>query len=275
MLHLRRNLHPTKITSFSTFASHTCTRIASIIRRLEHLDTAIICDADKSLKNNHNQEGENIKDYTGIRLMNSSMLPRNIISSNVYHPDKIIGVARTVQLTTTNDFLAVLQGLDEAQPGEVLCVNTKYSTKAVAGGLFCQEADRKQLAGLIIDGPIRDISSIQKSKTICYSTSVTPYSGTVKCLGIMQPETIKCGGVDVKPGDIIVGDCDGVVVGSIETMEALIKKAENIAALEFDLMLGMKEGRSLHSMTNFTDHVENVRNGKDSFLQFMIRGSGR
>ncbi len=275
MLHLRRNLHSTNVISSSTFASHTGTRISSIIRRLEHLDTAVICDADKYLMNNHDHEDGNIKKYTGIRLMNSSMVPRNIISSNLYHPDKIVGVARTVQVTTTNDFLAVLQGLDEAQPGEVLCVDTKCSTKAVAGGLFCQEADRKQLAGLIVDGPIRDINSIQKSKTIVYSTSVTPYSGTVKCVGIMQPDTITCGGVDVKPGDIIVGDFDGVIVGSIETMEALVKTAENIAALEFDLMLGMNEGRSLHSMTNFTDHLENVRNGKDSSLQFMIRGSGR
>lgn len=186
-------------------------------------------------------------------------------------PIKMVGIARTVQLTDPNDFLAVLQGLDEAQPGEVLCVNTKGSTKAVAGGLFCQEAQRKNLSGIIIDGPIRDISSIQKGNIPCFSTSVTPYSGTIKSAGVVQAEEVKCGGVDVSPGDLIVGDCDGLVVGSIDTMEALIHVAENITSIERDLMIGMDKGLSLHSMTNYINHLAKIREGKDSSLEFVLK----
>ena len=122
---------------------------------------------------------------------------------------KLVGISRTVQCTVQNDFLAVLRGLDEAKSGEVLVVDTKGSTKAVAGGLFLTEASRKNLSGLIVDGPIRDMNIVSKSKTMCFSSSITPYSGTVQSLGETQV-SIKCGGVDILPGDIIIGDVDGV-----------------------------------------------------------------
>ena len=197
--------------------------------------------------------------------MNQTMVARNITAK------KIFGIARTVQLTDANDFLAVLQGLDEAQPGEVLCVNTRDSTIAVAGGLFFQEAQRRNLSGIIIDGPIRDISSIQQGNIPFFSTSVTPYSGTIKSPGVIQAEKVICGGVDVKPGDLIVGDCDGLVIGSPNTMEALIDVAEKIVTIERDLMIGMKKGLSLHSMTNYTDYLAKIKEGKKSSLEFILK----
>jgi 4-hydroxy-4-methyl-2-oxoglutarate aldolase len=240
-------------------------RLLSILRRLAKVDTAAICDADKSVNTEE-------KPCIGrIRLMNENMVARNMNNlSDETSSKKIVGVARTVQLTNPNDFLAVLQGLDEAKAGEVLCINTKESTKAVAGGLFCQEAERKELAGLIIDGPVRDLRSMQQADVLCYSTSVTPYSGTIKSVGVMQAKTIKCGGADVSPGDIVFGDCDGVVVGSIDIMEKIIDSAENIVSLERDITIAMREGQSLHSMTNYSSHLAKIKKGEDSSLEFTL-----
>lgn len=250
------------LSRFETTNNRANERLTLIFQRLANLDTATICDADKSLKSKH--------DYVGIKLMNETMVARNMISCK-NGSKKILGVARTVQLTKADDFLAVLQGLDEAQPGEVLCVNTKGSTKAVAGGLFCREAERKKLNGIIVDGPIRDISSIQQSGILCFSTLVTPYSGTTKALGKIQVDKINCGGVEVSPGDVVFGDSDGIIVATIDTVEALIDTAENIATVEHKLFLGMKEGgKSLHSMTNFKEHVEKLKNGNDSSLEFTV-----
>jgi regulator of RNase E activity RraA len=93
--------------------------------------------------------------------------------------------------------------------------------------LFLTEASRKNLSGLIVDGPIRDMNIVSKSKTMCFSSSITPYSGTVQSLGETQV-SIKCGGVDILPGDIIIGDVDGVVAGNLETMAEILDVAEHI-----------------------------------------------
>jgi regulator of RNase E activity RraA len=116
------------------------------------------------------------------------------------------------------------------------------STKAVAGGLFLTESCRKHLAGLVIDGPVRDVSPTMErfcDRCLCFATSVTPYSGTIQSLGEMQ-QPIVCAGDQVSPGDIVVGDGDGVVVGTVNTMEKLLDTAESITRLEDKVMDAME-----------------------------------
>ena len=79
---------------------------------------------------------------------------------------------------------------------------------------------------------------------------------------------IICGGVNVNQGDIIFGDGDGVLVGSADTFATCLKNAENIAAVEKQLIHGMKMGVSLHKMTNFDKHLELRKEGKESNMTF-------
>ena len=154
--------------------------VEEVIKRLSAIDTAALCDADKLLRSNRDHSNT----YQALKVMSPNIqLRTNTIQRN---NSKLVGVSRTVQCTVQNDFLAVLRGLDEAKSGEVLVVDTKGSTKAVAGGLFLTEASRKNLSGLIVDGPIRDMNIVSKSKTMCFSSSITPYSGTVQSLGETQ-----------------------------------------------------------------------------------------
>ena len=223
------------------------------LRRLEAVDTASICDADKGTGSQ------------AVKVMSSNITLRT--QHLAVSGKKMIGVARTVQLSKSEDFLAVLQGLDEAEEGEVLCVNTKNSTKAVAGGLFLAEAERKGLRGLIVDGAVRDITSMQENGIHCYSMSVNPSSGTISHTGKMQVP-ITCGGVLISPGDIIIGDADGVIVSDLNSLEKIIESAENIVAKEEAIMTSMKNGNGLHSLTNFTEHVANIKKGTQSSLKF-------
>eukprot|EP00956_Cyclotella_meneghiniana_P002706 scaffold3196_cov81-Cyclotella_meneghiniana.AAC.4 len=179
----------------------------------------------------------------------------------------MVGIARTVQLTRTNDFLGVLYALSQIRKG-VLVVNTCGSTRAVAGGLFSAEAARRGLSGIIVDGPIRDVEDLSP-ETRVWSTMVSPYAGTVQHPGDGADVTsVICGGVEVNPGDIIFGDADGVLVGSAETFNMCLHEAENIMSVEQQLMEGMKLGVSLHSMTNFDEHVQLRREGRESSLEF-------
>ena len=167
-------------------------------------------------------------------------------------------------LHSPNDFLAVLCALTELSTGDVLVVNTGGSTRAVAGSLFTTEASRRGCHGIVVDGPIRDVNGLE---CFAFSTKVTPYAGTVQHLGDgVDTSSVICAGVTVNPGDIIFGDNDGVICGSVDSFSTCLHDAEHIVAAEERLIQGMKLGVSLHSMTNFDDHIAARKEGKESSL---------
>eukprot|EP00978_Attheya_sp_CCMP212_P049563 scaffold682677_cov63-Attheya_sp.AAC.1 len=248
-----------------------------LVDRLSRLDTALLCDADKTLHHNHthhNNTADSNSSYHGLRLM-TGLKPLN----HACDPFVMVGFAHTVQFTTPNDFLPVLRGLAEAQRGQVLVVNTLDSTRAVAGGLFGQEALQKGLGGIVVDGPMRDVASLANppdSSTTnnnnmirVFAKSVTPYSGTIQSPGETQC-SVQCGGVTVHQNDIVVGDADGIVVGSIHTFAQLVQVAEDIQKVETALVKGMENGTSLPSMTNLEQHLKLRLSGKESNLSFLL-----
>jgi len=167
-------------------------------------------------------------------------------------------------ISSPNDFLAVLCALTELSTGDVLVVNTGGSTRAVAGSLFTTEASRRGCTGIVVDGPIRDVNGLE---CFAFSTKVTPYAGTVQHLGDgVDTSSVICAGVTVNPGDIIFADSDGVICGSVDSFSTCLHDAEHIVAAEERLIQGMKLGVSLHSMTNFDDHISARKEGKESSL---------
>lgn len=246
--------------------------IKDIIKRLHPLSSGPLCDADKGHRlTASTSDDPNLRAYAGLRLMcpNTMKLrstPTQASDNNTKKTKAMIGVARTVQLTRPNDFLAVLHALTEIHSGDVLVINTSGSSRAVAGGLFSTEAARRSVSGIVVDGPIRDVEDLACPT---YSTLVSPYAGTVQQPGEGVDVTpIMCGGVQVNPGDIIFGDGDGVLVGSAETFSTCLHEAENILAVEQQLIKGMKMGVSLHKMTNFDEHIKKRKEGRESKLEF-------
>ena len=283
-----------------------------LFQNLRKLDTASLCDADKAMKltmatTKNQNETEITETYTGLRLMNNTIRPMNsLFPPN--HAGTMVGRARTVQFTERNDFLPVLRAVAlEAKPQDVIVVNTLQSTRAVAGELFVTEARAKQVAGIIIDGPIRDVTNINITATTnnptttrimrLYGTSITPYSGTTNSPGIMQPQKIVCGGIQIHPGTIIVGDHDGVIVGEVATFITLLPLAQQIQAIEAQLLQRISnstststsisttpttndndddessetKAESLASLTNLHEHVQNRLNGNEtSNLEFRL-----
>ncbi len=212
-------------------------------RRLAALDAASLADADKSL-----------------RVMDSGLRP-------LREGLKLVGIARTI--SCSEDFLTIIKALDESQPGEVLVVDTQHSQRAVVGELFSLEAERRGLAGIIVDGPVRDISTVKTLSMSVYARSFYPCSGTTRQLGKTQLE-IDCGGVVVRPGDIIVGDDDGVIVGSETELSAVLDSAEMIQTSEAQIRERMACGESLLQMLNYAEHVAAIERGEASQLAFKL-----
>ena len=235
--------------------------VEDIIKRLQKLSSGPLCDADKG----HRGDDPDAQKYEGLNLMNTDVMKLRHAPTN---SGVMVGVTKTLQLQRPNDFLSVLCALVELSAGDVLVVNTGGSTRAVAGSLFTTEATRRGVIGIVVDGPIRDVSELD---CFSFSTKVTPYAGTVQHVGEgVDASSVQCAGVTVNPGDIIFGDADGVLVGSVDTFSTCLHDAEHIVAAETRLIEGMKVGVSLHSMTNFDEHVAARKEGRESSLTVCV-----
>ena len=218
-----------------------------ISQQLLELDTASICDAGKALS-------------IQVHVIDPAIRP---VRSGL----KLVGRAFTV--VCHNDFLTVIKGLRDAEPGDVLVIDSQGSTKAVTGNLFPTEALRKGLAGIVNDGPCRDTANVRSMQIPYYARSVTCVPGQASRLFKTQIP-ITCGGVTVCPGDILFGDDDGVIVGSVEELTKLIPIAREVLRKEACLLAEMARGVSLLEMLNFDEHCENLAAGRPSRLEFTV-----
>jgi regulator of RNase E activity RraA len=123
----------------------------------------------------------------------------------------LAGVAVTVNCRPA-DNLMVHKALQVAEPGDIVVVCTCGNTaSAVFGELMCHTAAAKRLGGIVVDGAIRDVDGIAKLAFPAFSRTVSPGACDKDGPGEINVP-ISCGGAVVMPGDIVVGDADGVAV---------------------------------------------------------------
>ena len=137
---------------------------------------------------------------------------------------KFVGRALTVQIPV-GDNLAFLKAISEAKPGDILVVDAKGDpNRAIAGDFVVGMAQTLGIGAIVVDGVIRDIVGIKNLDfpVFCKGTTVAA-SGKAGVGQINIP--ISCGGVSVSPGDLIVGDADGVVVIPKSIEKVVLKKA--------------------------------------------------
>jgi 4-hydroxy-4-methyl-2-oxoglutarate aldolase len=180
-------------------------------------------------------------------------------------PDvRMAGPALTV--LAADDHLPVFTALAEAEPGEVLVIATGGGDVAVLGELYATEARRRGLAGIVIDGYCRDVQGLRRVGLPVFARGTTPRSGTVVSRSPVRAP-IRCGGVDVTPGDIVFGDDDGVIIAPRDSIAAALDAAEEIARAERAILAG---DRPLHDLTSYADHVARLDRGEESRLAFEV-----
>ena len=133
----------------------------------------------------------------------------------------VCGLAVTVNCRPA-DNLMVHKALQVAEPGDVIVVSTCGNvTSAVFGELMCHTAVAARLGGIVVDGAIRDVEGIARlglpafSRTVCAGGCDKDGPGEINV-------PIGCGGTVVSPGDIVVGDRDGVVVVARSNAEEVL-----------------------------------------------------
>jgi regulator of RNase E activity RraA len=168
----------------------------------------------------------------------SDNMHRNIGSVGLHpyqRPGKqtMAGTAVTVR-SRGGDNLTYLRALEFCRPGDVLVVD--------AGGILSFYAAHVGVVGLVVDGAIRDVAEIRERDFPVYARGVThrgPYKDGPGEINV----PVSVGGMVVNPGDIVVGDQDGLLAIPQDDAAYVIEKALAVLEAEAETMRAMKEGR--------------------------------
>jgi regulator of RNase E activity RraA len=175
----------------------------------------------------------------------SDQLHRNCgsIGLTPYHsPAPMVGTAVTVK-TRGGDNLAILRAYDFCRPGDVMVVDAGGDiSNALVGGIMTLGAASLGLAGMVLDGAIRDVAEIRQRTFPVYARGVThrgPYKDGPGAINV--PITV--GGMPVNAGDIIVGDQDGLLAFPPSLAATVIEKALAQEQKEHGTINAIREGR--------------------------------
>jgi len=168
------------------------------------------------------------------------------------------GPAFTVRVHTAG-ILMISQALTECPKGHVLVIDAQGELNtAVWGELTTYCAYHKGLAGVVIDGAIRDAMKIARHPLPVYARAVVPNGGGAEYLGEINV-TVSCGGQVVRPGDWLIGDADGVVVAPAEKLADALELAARIVKAEKNLERQILKGADLGALLGVPDKIEKKR----------------
>jgi regulator of RNase E activity RraA len=175
----------------------------------------------------------------------SDQIHRNCgsIGLQPYHsPMPMAGTAVTVK-TRGGDNLAILRAYDYCRPGDVMVVDAGGDlANALVGGIMTFAAASLGLAGMVLDGAIRDVAEIRERTFPVYARGVThrgPYKDGPGEINV----AVTIGGMVVNPGDVIAGDQDGLIAFAPGLSETIIAHALAQHAKEEATMQAIREGR--------------------------------
>lgn len=217
--------------------------MSDLLERLRGVQVSSLCDADKSLP---------VVD-PGIR----ALVPDTVMA----------GPAVTVRCL--DDHLPMFAALRAADPGSVLVVAGAGGHRAVSGELFATEAHRRGLAGIVVDGLVRDVRGLRAIGLPVFARGTCPASGTVRDPGIVG-EPVTVGGLEVSAGDLVCGDDDGLLIAPRDRLAGIVGAAEEIERAERALVAAMRRGEELHGLTTVDEHVAALGRGEESTLGFRV-----
>lgn len=190
-----------------------------VINLLEQYPSCFVADA---------QNGANVMD-AGIKAL--------------YEGIHVVGTALTVD-APAGDELGVLSALENySKPGDLLVVDGKRNKDlAIAGGIVARTCILKKVKGMVIDGVTRDLEDYKQLKFPVFARGLIPRCAYSNVLGRINVP-VSCGGVLVRPADIVVGDADGVVVLPKDEVEKISKRLKEVAQHEKNWVDALDKGR--------------------------------
>jgi 4-hydroxy-4-methyl-2-oxoglutarate aldolase len=169
-------------------------------------------------------------------------------------PGRIVGRAATAlvrpappEKATPQDAVRhSVEMIDNAPPGTVgVIVMADGLNVAAIGGLMGTAAKARGMAGMVLDGGVRDVKELRDLNLPVYARSITPATAVGRYASVSSNQPVECGGVLVTPGDIIVADEDGVVRVPRDKEQEVLKVAQEIDDREGKMVPLIQQLKSL------------------------------
>ena len=155
----------------------------------------------------------------------------------------LVGRAYTVRCWP-GDALAFMQAVEDAQPGDVLVIDSGAGHQGSTwGGTATIRAKARGLAGVVTNGTVRDVATIRALDFPVFSSGISPRGGVVNHSGWTGLQ-LAMAGITVCNGDLIVGDVDGVVVVAADRVAEVLARTRTQKAKEDDAEQKIRDGGS-------------------------------
>lgn len=202
-----------------------------VVERLRRLDSCAVSDA---------------MDRLGLHGAVSGIAPRSV-------RQRISGRVRTVGLGpaagTAPPRHLCTTAIEAAEAGDVIVVEQRTGIEAAGwGGILSIGARAKGIAGVIVDGPARDIDEAIELGFPVYASSTTSRTARGRIVELSTGEPVKIGEVVVNDGDYVVADSSGVVFITAADIERVVTAAEHIAAREGAMAKAARDGQPIGSV---------------------------
>lgn len=170
---------------------------------------------------------------------------------------ELVGTALTVK-ASPGDNLIIHRAIAMAEPGDVLIIDGDgYLGAAYLGELMCTSCAANGLAGIVIDGAIRDRAEIAAMGFPVYARGVHPQGPLKKDPGSINVP-IACAGVPVNPGDVVVGDGDGVTVVPRAAAADIAERAQAKVDSEAEARARLEDGATAYEISGYHEAFEDL-----------------
>lgn len=188
---------------------------------------------------------EALRDIVTPHISDSLQRVSGVVGLRRYHRSrKLVGTAFTVK-TRPGDNLLIYKALMDMSPGHVLVVDGGAdTTNALVGELIMLYAQQRGCAGFVLDAAIRDSAAFFEADFPCYARGLShrgPYKAGPGAINV----PVSIGGQVISPGDLVVGDEDGVVsfpaTNARNVLEAVVQIAANEARIKDEIATGARD----------------------------------
>ena len=203
---------------------------------------------------------QELADVAEAALIHEAMGKKGALNACIkpaYPGAKVCGFALTIK-SMPGDNLMLHKALSIAQPGDVLVAAVNgFCEAGLWGEIASVAAIERGVLGLVTDGAVRDIDPISKLGFPVFSKGLSIKGTTKRQKGEINTPII-IGDILVNPGDVIIGDTDGVVVIPRDKISETIQAAKDLKAREDEIMAQIRQGKLTIDLLNLRDALREL-----------------
>ncbi len=165
----------------------------------------------------------------------------------MYDCPKVIGRAVTIKITAAGVIKSKhhlgMRAIDAAEAGDVIIIDNRGDLNNNCWGeILSMGAKMKGVAGVVVDGAARDIDACKEFDFPVYARGTVPITARGRIMEESFNEVVRIGDVQVRPGDVVVADINGVVIIPVEKVDEVLSAAEEILAKEEAMVEELRRG---------------------------------